>query len=137
MVKNKLTWTVMGFVVANDTADSIAQVLMKMGLGTGHAGGMNAAEICRILFAGPTCHLLWLGIGVYTLNFFLWILILSKLDLSIAVPVASTNYITLPVLAMIFLHESIPALRWVGILFIMLGIHFVSKSTLQPRKEPV
>ncbi|MEI8345807.1 MAG: EamA family transporter [Candidatus Omnitrophota bacterium] len=134
MIKNKLTWTVFGFVVANDTADSIAQVLMKMGLGSG-GDSMNAAEVFRVLFAGPASYLLWAGVAIYALNFFLWILILSKLDLSIAVPVASTNYITLPILAMIFLHESIPPLRWVGIGFIILGIHFVSKSTLRVEKE--
>jgi drug/metabolite transporter (DMT)-like permease len=93
-------------------------------------------DMTHVLFGTPSSYLVWIGILMYTFNFFLWILILSKLDLSTAVPVASTNYVILPVLAVIFLHENISVLRWVGIFFIMLGIHFVSKSTRVPQREP-
>jgi undecaprenyl phosphate-alpha-L-ara4N flippase subunit ArnE len=62
------------------------------------------------------------------LNFFIWIVILYKTDLSIAMPVGSFSYIFVPVAAIIFLHERVSLLRWAGIAFIILGIHFVSQS---------
>ena len=77
---------------------------------------------------------MWLGIFFYALNFVVWIVILYKVDLSIAMPVGSTSYIFIPIMAMLFLHEHISVLRWVGILLIILGIHFVSQSK-KPAKE--
>ena len=111
MRRNDLTLKVFLFCVMNDCLDSVAQVFMKKGIG--HF---------------PEAWYLGIGIALYALNFLLWIGILSRLDLSTAVPIASTNYIILPILAMFFLGEHIGLLRWIGIAFIILGIHFISKS---------
>ena len=47
----------------------------------------------------------------------------------VAVPAASLSYITIPLVSVIFLGERIPFLRWLGIVFIILGIIFVSLSS--------
>jgi len=119
--KSRLTLKIFALIVLNDVGDTIAQVFMKKGL-IGHAGIMEAAS----------SGLLWLGVLVQLLNFFVWIVILYKIDLSIAMPVGSTSYIFVPIVAMFFLHERVSLLRWVGVIFIILGIHFVSRS-----KKPI
>lgn len=106
----------------NDFLDSVAQVFMKKGL--------------PVTGSWPESAFFWLGILLYASNFFLWICILSRLDLSTAVPIASTNYIILPILAMIFLGEHVGPLRWLGIFFIIIGIHFISKSKPSDLSEP-
>ncbi|MFA6600129.1 MAG: EamA family transporter [Candidatus Omnitrophota bacterium] len=132
MKKNRLTWSILLLIVTNDTCDSLAQLLMKKGL-VAPAGSLGFHEIFGFLSHNAGSWMVWLGVLIYTLNFLIWIAVLSRLDLSIAVPVASTNYITLPILAMIFLHEQVSWLRWAGIALIIAGIHFVSKSA---RLEP-
>lgn len=116
MAKNigHLTLKIFLLIVLNDIADTLAQFLMKKGL----------------MEAGP--FIVTLGILVYALNFLVWITILYKVDLSIAMPVGSTSYILIPLVAMLFLHEHISPLRWLGIIMIVLGIYFVSRS-----KKPV
>jgi drug/metabolite transporter (DMT)-like permease len=47
----------------------------------------------------------------------------------VAVPVASFSYILVPLASIIFLHEKIDMLRWFGIIFILMGIIFVSMSS--------
>jgi drug/metabolite transporter (DMT)-like permease len=126
MSKNTLTLKVFFFCVVNDAADSVAQILMKKGLPD---SGLTGENIFRVFFQSPASGYLWLGALLYALNFLIWIVILSRLDLSTAVPVASTNYVILPVLAMIFLHERVGLLRWAGIFSVVIGIHFISKST--------
>jgi drug/metabolite transporter (DMT)-like permease len=75
-----------------------------------------------------SCGYLWLGLISVALTFVLWSTILSKIDLSVAVPVASFSYILIPIASIIFLHEKISALRWSGIFFILAGVIVVSLS---------
>ena len=62
----------------------------------------------------------------------MWITALSKADLSVVYPVGSTNYIIVMILSLVFLHEQISPLRWVGVGFIIAGIYFIFQSTHKP-----
>jgi len=115
--------------VLTDIGESIAQLFMKTGLNHIGISSVTFSNLQEFAIKSATSYFIWLGILVYIVNFFIWITILSKIDLSVAFPVGSTSYIFVPILAMIFLHESIGPMRWVGIILIVAGIHFVSKST--------
>ncbi|MBF0489583.1 MAG: GNAT family N-acetyltransferase [Candidatus Omnitrophica bacterium] len=71
---------------------------------------------------------LWTGFLLYVLNFFVWITVLSKSELSIAFPIASISYVLIPVLSIIFLHEHLCLFQWLGISLIAIGIYFVMES---------
>ena len=72
---------------------------------------------------------LWFALICVFTFFCIWTTILSKVDLSVAVPVASFSYVAVPMVSIFFLKEHIPILRWVGIFFILLGVIFVSISS--------
>jgi undecaprenyl phosphate-alpha-L-ara4N flippase subunit ArnE len=69
-------------------------------------------------------------------TFIIWSTILSKIDLSVAVPVCSFSYVTIPLVSIIFLHEKISLLRWSGIFFILVGVIFVSLSSKEKETNP-
>ena len=75
------------------------------------------------------------GAILYALNFFLWIIILTKIDLSLAVPLGSTTYALIPLSAVIFLHERISMMGVAGIFCVVLGILVLSKS--KPAAPPM
>ena len=104
------------FIVINDLLDTAAQLLMKTGIH--HLFDLTNHDF----------FLFWMGVAIYLFNFFLWMKILSKIDLSVALPLASSSYILIPVAAIFFLHEFVSPLRWLGLVFIVLGIYFVSQS---------
>ena len=131
MRRNSLTFKVFMAIVLNDVGDCIAQLLMKKGLVQTMAGLMNFGNVIEFIVHNAGSWLLWTGILVYALNFFVWIVVLSHVDLSIALPVGSTSYIFIPILATLFLHEHVGWIRWIGIGLVILGIHFVSKSARQ------
>lgn len=128
MKTNYITLKILALIILNDVGDTAAQAFMKQGLVFTGVSSVNFANLTEFLMRSIASPLLWLGILVFALNFFLWITILYKIDLSIAMPVGSFSYILVPVTAMIFFHERIEPLRWVGIALIVLGIHFVSRS---------
>jgi EamA-like transporter family. len=136
MKKSHLTLKIFFLIVLNDLIDTVAQLFMKKGLAHTGIDSINLGNIVEFVSKSASSPFLWLGIFIFALNFFVWIVILYKVDLSVAMPVGSFCYIFIPVCALLFLHESISLLRWAGIICIVLGIHFVSQSKKTPVVEP-
>lgn len=86
----------------------------------------SAAVFLKAVFASP---FLWAGLITVAAVFIIWSTVLAKIDLSVAVPIASFSYILVPLASIIFLHEKITVLRWAGIILILLGVIFVSLSS--------
>lgn len=126
--RGQLTLKIFALLVLNDLGDTLAQLLMKKGLLQTGIDSVTFANIMEFCARNASSAVLWLGIAVQALNFFIWIVILYKIDLSIAMPAGSTSYIFIPIAAAVFLHENVSFLRWAGIILIVLGIHFVSQS---------
>ena len=128
MKKNNLTLKIFALIVLNDLVDAVAQLIMKKGLIASGISSVNLGNIVEFAARNASSFLIWLGILIYVMNFFIWIVILYKIDLSIAMPVGSTAYIFVPLAAMFFLREHVGIMRWAGIACIVLGIHFVAQS---------
>ncbi len=128
MKQNHLTLKIFFLIVLNDIVDTIAQLFMKKGLVLTGISSVTFSNITEFVAKSASSFLLWLGIIFYALNFLVWIIILYKVDLSIAMPVGSSSYILVPIVAIIFLHEYVSPLQWLGVLCIVVGIHFVSRS---------
>ena len=134
MRQNHLTLKIFALLVLNELGDTLAQLLMKKGLMHTGIDSVTFANILEFCARNSSSLLLWLGIIMQALNFFVWIVILYKIDLSIAMPAGSTSYIFIPLAAAVFLHERVSLLRWAGICLIVVGIHFVSRSK-RPQPE--
>lgn len=130
MFKKRLTLRLFSFLVLTDILETFTHLCFKKSVLT--LGGIEMKALSDIFiflkgaFSSP---FLWLGLLSVFLTFSIWTGILSKIDLSVAVPVCSFSYILVPVASIIFLNEKIALLRWVGIFFILIGVIFVSLSS--------
>jgi drug/metabolite transporter (DMT)-like permease len=127
-----LTLKIFSLIVLNDILDGIAQLLMKVGLSQTGIANVTSDNIAEFAFRNAASPFVMAGLFIGLLNYFLWFVILYRIDLSIALPVGSTIYIFVPVMSIIFLHEEIGLLRWTGILLIIIGIHLVSRGRRVP-----
>ena len=132
MSKGHLTLKIFFLLVFNDVVDTFAQLFIKKGLTATGISSVNFGNLTEFIFHSASSSLVWLGLLIFVLNFFVWIIILARVDLSIAMPAGSTCYVFVPIAAMLFLHEHVGPLRWVGIALIVLGIHFVAQSKKSP-----
>ena len=57
----------------------------------------------------------------------LWMYILRHYPLSAAYPLTCLSYVFGMILGMIFLQETIPYTRWIGVVFILIGAFFIIK----------
>ena len=75
MKKNNLTLKIFSLIVLNDLGDTLAQLIMKKGLVQTGINSVNFGNIAEFIARNASSVLVWLGILIYTLNFFIWIII--------------------------------------------------------------
>jgi len=68
------------------------------------------------------------GLFIYFIGVFFWLYGLSKVELSFAFPFVSLSYVLVFLLSWFALGESIPLLRWIGLMTICVGVFLVAKS---------
>lgn len=130
MINKKLTLKILLFLVLSDCLETFTHFCFKKSALTQSAfvvRGLNDTLI--FIQAMFSCGFLWVGLLSVAATFIIWSIVLSKIDLSVAVPIASFSYILVALVSIIFLHENITPLRWIGIFFILSGVVFVSLST--------
>ena len=107
----------------------VGQLFLKIGMNqVGSIGTINWAkplELFGPIFSQP---LVWLGLGFYGTSSLVWLIVLSRFDLSYAYPTLASMYVILPVLSRLFLDESIPPLRWLGMVIVLAGVVLVSRG---------
>jgi drug/metabolite transporter (DMT)-like permease len=57
-----------------------------------------------------------------------WLAVLSRASLSFAYPFAALTYVLIVLFDRFVLDETVPALRWGGVAFIIVGIILVSRT---------
>jgi len=105
-----------------------AQLLLKAGtnsVGRFEFTAENIVPVASRLAFEP--HIL-AGVSCYAVSLVVWIIGLSRIDVSIAYPMLSLGYILNAVAAWYFFGESLSLLRVAAIGFIVLGVCLIARS---------
>ena len=135
MKKGHLTLKVFALIILNDILDSVAQLCMKKGSAQTGISVVTFHNIIQFGLASLSSWLIWSGIAIYLVSFVLWLVIIYRIDLSIALLLGSAAYVLVPILSIVFLHEHVSPVRWFGIAFVILGIYFISRSRNPSERE--
>jgi drug/metabolite transporter (DMT)-like permease len=71
---------------------------------------------------------LWLGLMLFGISALFWLIVLSRVDLSVAYPFVGLSYIIVVLFSRLFLHEQVTALRWLGVVVVATGIAIIGFS---------
>ena len=118
-----------GVAVVSVCLATIGQFLLKAGMDK--VGPISAdrvrkpVELVMTVIRTPQ---VIVGLGVFVISAVFWLIVLSRLPLSTAYPFAGLTYLLTALIARFGLHESVPGMRWVGILLIVGGIIVVSRT---------
>jgi len=130
MQKKALTLRIFLFLVSTDILETVAQFCFKKtSLAQAPFAFRSPWDILHFVSQAAINPYLWCALFSVFALFCIWTTILSKVDLSVAVPVASFSYIIIPLVSIIFLGEHVPLARWVGIGVILIGVMLVSISS--------
>ena len=110
------------------TLNAVAQLLLKAGtnaVGRFEFSAANAVPVGVRLATEP--HILG-GIACYVVSVVVWILALSRVEVSIAYPMLSIGYVLNALAAWYWLGEAVTPARLVGIGIIIVGVYIVARS---------
>ena len=104
----------------------VGQLSLKAGMKVvSAAGGSGAADL--LMHAVFNLNVI-IGIACYGLSMVFWLLVISKLDLSLAYPMLGISYIGVVFASWWWLGEAISPMRWAGTMIICLGVYLVARS---------
>ena len=115
-------------VLAGVLLNAAAQLLLKAGTNAvGHFefSSANIGPVGLRLALEP--HILG-GVACYVVSLVVWIMALSRVEVSVAYPMLSIGYVINAAAAWTLFGESVGALRLTGIGFIVVGVFLVARS---------
>ena len=97
----------------------------------GSASGIGEADLLVPFAHAIGSPIIWLGTALLLIAFLLFTAALSWADLSFVLPTVSIEVIVNVALANYFLNEQVSALRWIGTVFVSIGVILVVRSGRQ------
>ena len=123
-----------GWILSGVLLNAVAQLLLKAGAAS--AGRITLAADAPALWrtaAGLAQHPAILGgLACYGISVVLWVVALSRVEVSIAYPMLSIGYVINALLAWWLFGEDVTAQRWLGIGVIVIGVVLVARSGGRP-----
>lgn len=115
-------------IISSVLLNCMAQLCMKKGMmGVGElSGGMHGlmSAIPGMLANGY----LWISAVCYIVSIGLWLVVLSKVDVSYAYPFLSIGYVVAAIVGHFAFAEDLSAIRIAGIIVICIGVILISRS---------
>ncbi len=108
--------------------NALAQVCLKKGmLSIGHFRFAPAVipQVAKSVAGNP---FILLGLLCYVVSVVVWLLVLSRVEMSYAYPFLSVGYIIVTVLGYVLFQESVTFYRILGVIIICLGVILVSRT---------
>lgn len=105
------------------TLATAGQLLLKSGMEkVGFISGKELSRPMQLAVNVLKTPQVVFGLAVFAASAAMWLVVLSRVPLSFAYPFVGVTYVLTTLFAKFVLHESVPALRWAGLLLIIVGI---------------
>jgi drug/metabolite transporter (DMT)-like permease len=104
--------------------DTVVQIIWKTA-----ASHVDLSSDVRLAFWQALCQPLFWAVGAtMLLQLFNWRRVLEKADLSFAQPITSLSYVSVLILSAVLLHERITVSQVCGVILILVGVVFISRT---------
>jgi multidrug transporter EmrE-like cation transporter len=109
--------------------NSVAQLLLKAGArAIGSVSMTSSASLVSAVMGAATQPWIALGLLCYFVSAGLWVVALTRVDVTIAYPMLSLGYVIAAVFAWQLFGEQLTAMRVLGILIILVGVVVLARS---------
>ena len=105
-------------------AETLSVLCFKCGVNKDESNEQDKGFITMIF----TTPLLWLGIALWAAELVSWIVVLEHAPLSVAFPLMSVIYCTVPLAGKWFLGEKLPSRQWLATALIAVGVALVGST---------
>lgn len=105
------------------------QVLLKSGMTqVGRIDSNSIGEPLKIISKIVNTPVIPIGFSLYIIGSILWLIVLSRENLSFAYPFLGFTYVLMVAISKFFLGESVSSLRWIGAAIVSIGVFLITKT---------
>jgi len=104
------------------------QLLLKQGMSADRDEVDRLGEVIPRLLRAATSPVVISGFVLYGVSAALWLIVLTRADLSYAYPLLSMGYVMVVLLSRVLFHEAVTPLRLAGTLVVCLGVYLISRT---------
>ena len=123
-----MTWAAFALVLTGVLLNAIAQLALKASVSDTGIISLDLQSLLTSAGSLATNLWLWLGLICYAISVVVWILALSRVDVSIAYPMLSIGYIVNAVAAWHLFDEPMNLGKVIGIGIIIVGVYILARS---------
>jgi len=114
-------------ILSSVSLNAVAQILMRKGmLRIGEVS--SGYSLLKVLPQMITDIFLWLSLFCYGVSILIWMIVLSRVEVSFAYAFSSLGYVLITVMGVVFFKEYISIYRIAGIFVVCIGIILVSRG---------
>lgn len=108
--------------------NALAQIFLRKTMLS--LGALPHSLIDFLDFSGKLILNFWFisGMSCYAVSIAVWMVVLGKMEVSIAYPLLSMGYVIATIIGYYYLGESVNLIRLAGLAFICIGIFVISRS---------
>lgn len=108
--------------------NAVAQLALKASVKEMGAIGLNFSSSATAFLRLASEPFLWTGLVCYGISVIVWILALSRVDVSIAYPMLSMGYVVNAFFAWQLFGEAMNPARMIGMGIVLLGVYVLARS---------
>ncbi|WP_457554161.1 EamA family transporter [Desulfobacula sp.] len=108
--------------------NAFAQITLKQGMRVIGAFSFSFENILPILIKVSVNPFILAGLACYAVSVIVWLMVLSRVEVSFAYPLLSIGYIVTAFAGYLFFNENMGYVRWTGVLIICLGVYLITKT---------
>lgn len=120
-----ISWTL---IFTGVFLNAVAQLLLKAGTNAVGHFHFTAENVIPVGWQMATQPYILGGMVCYAVSLVVWIMALSRVEVSIAYPMLSVGYVLNAIAAWYFFGEAVSVTRLIGIGVIIIGVYIVARS---------
>jgi multidrug transporter EmrE-like cation transporter len=116
-------------ILAGVALNAAAQLLLRQGMLTVGSFALNGGALWQVLPRVALNPWVIAGLASYVLSVGLWLIVLSRVEVSVAYPMVSLGYVLTVLLARFLFNEDVSLQRLLGVFVIICGVWLVARSS--------
>lgn len=106
------------------------QLMLKTGMArVGYIGTQRLGKPLQVIWDVVRTWQVLIGLTLFVLSAVTWLVVISRVPLSLAYPFAGITYVLLAMFSKFVLKEHVPSMRWVGVALIVVGVVMVGRTS--------
>lgn len=119
----------MALLAGSVSITAVAQIVLKAGMaGAAVQAALSGRPSIPMLFTILFQPAVFLGLALYFLAALIWLIVLSRIEVSTAYPFVAVGFVLTAVLGRLFFHETMSLAKVAGILLICSGVAVLARA---------